>query len=111
MTFMPATTDGQWVYSQEVSYPFGYGLSYTEFTQELVNVDVSDDHKTAVATVEVTNTGDVAGKSVVQLYAQVPYEEGGVEKSAIQLVDYEKTEELAAGASETVTLNIDMTNL
>ena len=111
MTFKPAATDGQWVYSQEVSYPFGYGLSYTEFTQELVSVEVAADRKTAVATVEVTNTGDAAGKSVVQLYAQVPYEEGGVEKSAIQLVDYEKTEELAAGASETVTLNIDMTNL
>lgn len=111
MTFMPATTDGQWVYSHEVSYPFGYGLSYTEFTQELESVKVSDDHKTAVATVKVTNTGGVAGKSVVQLYAQVPYTVGGVEKSAIQLVDYEKTDELKKGASETVTLNIDMTNL
>lgn len=111
MTFMPATTDGQWNYSHEVSYPFGYGLSYTTFTQELTSVEVSDDHKTAVATVKVTNTGDVAGKSVVQLYAQVPYTAGGVEKSAIQLVDYEKTDELAKGASETVTLNIDMTNL
>ena len=111
MTFMPATTDGSWNYSHEVSYPFGYGLSYTTFTQELTSVEVSDDHKTAVATVKVTNTGDVAGKSVVQLYAQVPYTAGGVEKSAIQLVDYEKTDELAKGASETVTLNIDMTNL
>ena len=111
MTFMPATTDGQWNYSHEVSYPFGYGLSYTTFTQELTSVEVSDDHKTAVATVKVTNTGEVAGKSVVQLYAQVPYTVGGVEKSAIQLVDYEKTDELAKGASETVTLNIDMTNL
>ena len=111
MTFMPATTDGSWNYSHEVSYPFGYGLSYTTFTQELTGVTVSDDHKTAVATVKVTNTGAVAGKSVVQLYAQVPYTVGGVEKSAIQLVDYEKTDELAKGASETVTLNIDMTNL
>ena len=112
MTFKPATTAGQWIYSQEVSYPFGYGLSYTTFTQELESVEVSDDHKTAVATVKVTNTGDVAGKSVVQLYAQVPYTAGGVEKSAIQLVDYEKTDELAAnGGEETVTLNIDMANL
>ena len=112
MTFKPATTAGQWIYSQEVSYPFGYGLSYTTFTQELESVEVSDDHKTAVATVKVTNTGDVAGKSVVQLYAQVPYTADGVEKSAIQLVDYEKTDELAAnGGEETVTLNIDMANL
>ena len=111
MTFKPATTDGQWVYSKEVSYPFGYGLSYTTFTQELQSVTVADGNKTAVATVKVTNTGNVAGKSVVQLYAQVPYTVGGVEKSAIQLVDYEKTDELAKGASETVTLNIDMANL
>ena len=111
LTFKPATTDGQWIYSQEVSYPFGYGLSYTTFEQELQSVNVSSDHTTAVATVSVTNTGDVAGKSVVQLYAQAPYTEGGVEKSAVQLIDFEKTEELAPGASETVTLNIDMSNL
>lgn len=111
LTFKPATTDGQWIYSQEVSYPFGYGLSYTTFTQELESVTVSADHKTAVATVKVTNTGTTAGKSVVQLYAQLPYSEGDVEKSAIQLVDFEKTDLLEGGASETITLNIDMSNL
>lgn len=111
MTFKPATEAGQWIYSHEVSFPFGYGLSYTEFTQTLDSVVVSDDHKTAVAKVTVKNTGEVAGKSVVQLYAQVPYTEDGVEKSAIQLVDYEKTDLLQPDASETITLNIDMTNL
>ena len=111
LTFKPATTDGQWVYSNEVSYPFGYGLSYTDFTQTLTSVEVSADHKTATATVTVTNNGSVAGKSVVQLYAQLPYEDGDVEKSAIQLIDYEKTDLLASGASETVILNIDMSNL
>ncbi|HIU00926.1 MAG TPA: glycoside hydrolase family 3 protein [Candidatus Coproplasma excrementavium] len=111
LTFKPATTDGQWVYSNEVSYPFGYGLSYTNFTQTLTSVEVSADHKTATATVTVTNNGSVAGKSVVQLYAQLPYEDGDVEKSAIQLIDYEKTDLLASGASETVILNIDMSNL
>ena len=111
LTFKPATTDGQWVYSNEVTYPFGYGLSYTDFTQTLTSVEVSADHKTATATVTVTNNGSVAGKSVVQLYAQLPYEDGDVEKSAIQLIDYEKTDLLASGASETVILNIDMSNL
>ena len=111
LTFKPATTDGQWVYSNEVSYPFGYGLSYTDFTQTLTSVEVSADHKTATATVTVTNNGSVAGKSVVQFYAQLPYEDGDVEKSAIQLIDYEKTDLLASGASETVILNIDMSNL
>ncbi len=111
MTFRPATTDGEWIYNNEVSYPFGYGLSYTTFTQELQSVEVAEGNKTAVATVKVTNTGDAAGKSVVQLYVQAPYTEDGVEKSAIQLVDYEKTDLLNAGASETVTLNIDMANL
>lgn len=111
LTFKPATTDGQWIYSQEVSYPFGYGLSYTTFTQELESVTVSADHKTAVATVKVTNSGTTAGKSVVQLYVQLPYAEGDVEKSAIQLVDFEKTDLLEGGASETITLNIDMSNL
>ena len=111
LTFKPATTDGQWVYSNEVTYPFGYGLSYTDFTQTLTSVEVSADHKTATATVTVTNNGSVAGKSVVQLYAQLPYEDGDVEKSAIQLIDYEKTDLLASGESETVILNIDMSNL
>ena len=115
MTFKPATTDGAWNYSHEVSYSFGYGLSYTTFTQQLTNVTVSEDYKTATATVVVTNTGDVAGMDVVQLYAQAPYTQydiaNGVEKSAIQLIDYEKTDTLEPGASETVTLNIDMSNL
>ena len=112
MTFKPATADGEWVYSQEVSYPFGYGMSYATFTQELTKVEVSSDRKTATATVEVKNTGtEYSGKSVVQLYAQLPYENGDVEKSAIQLVDFEKTELLGPGESETVTLNVDMSNL
>ena len=110
-TFGLADTDGEWIYNREVSYPFGYGLSYTTFTQNLDSVEVSEDRTTAVAKVTVTNTGEVAGKSVVQLYAQLPYEEGDVQKSAIQLVDYEKTELLQPDASETVTLNIDMSNL
>ena len=109
--YRAATVAGTWDYSNEVSYPFGYGLSYTTFEQELGDVQIAADKKTATVEVTVTNTGSAAGKSVVQLYAQAPYTEGGVEKSAIQLIDYEKTDELAGGASETIVLNVDLSNL
>lgn len=96
-----------WDYNQEVCYPFGYGLSYGSadgepFTQELVSCTMSEDALTAQ--VKVTNTGTAAGRNVVQLYAQQPYTKGGVEKSAIQLVGFEKTGMLDPGASETVTI-------
>ena len=98
-----------WNYADEVQYPFGYGLSYTTFDQKLDSVDVGEDEITAKVT--VTNTGDMAGKSVVQLYAQTPYgdyeRQHGVEKSAIQLAGFGKTQELAPGASETVTITVD----
>ena len=98
-----------WNYADEVQYPFGYGLSYTTFNQTLDSVKVGDDEITAKVT--VTNTGDVAGKSVVQLYAQTPYGsyeiEHGVEKSAIAIVGYGKTDLLQPGASETVTVKAD----
>lgn len=110
--YKPASAEGEWVYGNEVSYPFGYGLSYTTFEQTLAGVEVSSDHKTAVATVKVENTGDVAGADVVQLYAQVPYIEDGVEKSAIQLVDYEKTPVLQPDSDAVeIKLNIDMANI
>ncbi|MCR5491612.1 MAG: glycoside hydrolase family 3 C-terminal domain-containing protein, partial [Bacilli bacterium] len=110
-----ATVDGEWNYAKEVAYPFGHGLSYTTFAEKIKSVDVRGDHKTAEVQVEVTNTGSVAAKHSVQLYAQVPYTDydktNYVEKSAIQLIDFEKTAVLAAGASTTVTLNVDMANL
>ena len=100
-----AIGDG-WVYEDEVSYPFGYGLSYTTFEQKLNSVEVNvGGVGTAKAT--VTNTGDVAGKSVVQLYVQAPYKAGGLEKSAIQLVAFGKTGVLEPGASEEVTIEFD----
>lgn len=74
-------------------------------------MQIAADKKTATVEVTVTNTGSAAGKSVVQLYAQAPYTEGGVEKSAIQLIDYEKTDVLKGGDSETVILNVDLSNL
>lgn len=104
---LPGATS--WNYADEVQYPFGYGLSYTTFSQTLDSVKVEDDGITAKVT--VTNTGDVAGKSVVQLYAQTPYGsyeiQHGVEKSAIAIVGYGKTDLLQPGASETVTVTVD----
>lgn len=104
-----SSTGEAWNYTDEVSYPFGYGLSYTTFDQTLDSVEVTDDTVTVIVT--VTNTGDVAGKSVVQVYAQTPYgdyeKENLVEKSAIQLVNFDKTDVLEPGESETVTIECD----
>jgi beta-glucosidase len=100
-----------WNYGEEVSYPFGYGESYTTFTQNLDSVEISDDIKTANVVVTVTNTGNVAGKEVVQFYAQAPYYEGGVEKSAIQLLEYNKTNLLQPGESQTIEIVADLQNL
>ena len=97
---------GAWDYAKEVTYPFGYGKSYTSFEQELQSVDFNIGGESK-AVVKVTNTGDVAGKSAVQLYAQAPYVAGGVEKAAIQLVGFGKTQILEPGASETVTVDFD----
>lgn len=100
---------GGWNYADEIQYPFGYGMSYTTFEQKLTNVSESDGVVTAE--VNVTNTGNVAGKSVVEVYVQTPYtdydRENLVEKSAIQLAGFGKTQMLDPGASETVTVTID----
>ena len=110
-----ATEDGTWDYANEVVYPFGYGLSYTTFEQTLDSVTIADDKKTATVTVTVKNTGDVAGKSVVEVYASVPYtdydRQNGVEKAAVQLMDFEKTSTLQPGASQTITMKVDLANL
>lgn len=95
-----------WNYADEVSYPFGYGLSYTTFSMTLDSVNVTIGG-TGVATVTVTNTGDVAGKTPVQLYVQAPYTQGGLEKAGIQLVDFAKTDVLEPGQSQTVTIEFD----
>lgn len=107
-------SDGGWNYADEVVFPFGHGLSYTTFTQTLDKVTENNDG-TLTATVTVTNTGDVAGKSVVEIYAQTPYgdyeKENHVEKSAVQLVAFDKTKELAPkgqeGDSETLEIEVD----
>ncbi len=110
-----ATSDGSWDYANEIVYPFGAGISYTTFSQTLDSVNVAGSKETATVTVTVTNTGSVAGKDAVQIYAQTPYtdydKQNGVEKSAIQLMDYEKTGVLQPGASQTITMEVDLQNL
>lgn len=101
----------KWNYDDEVSYPFGYGLSYTTFEQTLDEVKVNMEDQTVTATVTVTNTGDVAGKDVAQLYYSAPYtdynKEHKIEKSAIEFLAMEKTGKIAPGESETVTITAD----
>lgn len=95
-------------YASTVQYPFGYGLSYTTFELSQFSLEEQGDNFTL--SVQVTNTGDVAGKEAVGFYMQSPYTDydraNGVEKSAIQLVAFGKTSELAPGASETVTATV-----
>lgn len=107
----------EWDYDKEVAYGFGYGLSYTDFTQEFEGepeFNVSTDPETgvcdatAVFHVKVTNTGDMAGKSIVQIYGQAPYTEGGVEKSAVQLLNFGKTNTLKPGESQVVSVEVDL---
>lgn len=101
-----SSTEGAWDYESEVSYPFGYGMSYTTFEQKLRSVEVDIGGK-GKAVVEVKNTGNVAGKAVVQLYVQSPYTKGGLEKSAIQLLDFGKTDVLEPGASQELSIEFD----
>lgn len=104
-----STDGGAWNYNKEVMYPFGYGLSYTEFEEKLDRVEINGDE--IKVTVTVTNTGDVPGKKSVQVYAQTPYgqyeKDNLVEKSAIQLLDFGKTKELESGESEQLTITCD----
>lgn len=96
-----------WNYNNEVVWPFGYGLSYTTFEESGLTVNADDNAQMVTAEVTVTNTGDTAGKHVVELYVQVPYIDGGVEKSAVQLIGFGKTDTLEPGAQETVTISCD----
>ncbi len=104
---------GDYNYSEEVVYPFGYGLSYTTFQWE--NYTTSWDGDTCTVTVDVTNTGNFAGKEVVEVYVQSPYTEYdktyGVEKASVMLVGYGKTSELEPGATETVTVTFEKEQL
>ena len=100
---------GDYDYASTVKYPLGYGLSYTTF--EWSNYSVSWNGDRCTVTVDVTNTGDAAGKDVVEVYIQSPYtdydRQNLVEKASVQLVGFEKTSLLAPGEKETVTVTFD----
>lgn len=102
-------TDGEEWYNANVVYPFGYGLSYTTFDWTVGDASASEIELGTTITVPVTvkNTGSVAGKEVVQLYASAPYTLGGIEKAHKVLVGFAKTKLLQPGESETVTVSFD----
>ncbi len=104
---------GNYNYSEEVIYPFGYGLSYTTFEWSDMTTQWNGD--TCTVTLDVKNTGDYAGKDVVELYAQSPYTDydikNGVEKASVQLVAYEKTDKIQPGESQKITLTFDRSQL
>ena len=97
-----AAEEGLINYEEMVQYPFGYGLSYTTFEQKMGELEVKDG--TISVDVTVTNTGDAAGKDVVEIYYNPPYTNGGIEKASVNLIGFEKTEVLEPGESETVTV-------
>lgn len=98
-----AAEDGFINYENTVQYPFGYGLSYTDFEKDIT--DFHFDGTNITVTVKVCNTGSVAGKDVVELYYSAPYTKGEIEKSSVVLGAFAKTEMLEPGQSETVTLS------
>ena len=118
--FETADAEGYWSdvtnsfgtgYAGVVQYPFGYGLSYTSFEWEVADQSfrrnaVVAEGETLELTVRVTNTGDVAGKDVVQLYYSAPYTKGGIEKSSTVLADFAKTDLLQPGESQQVVLSV-----
>lgn len=93
-------------YRNAILYPFGYGLSYTTFEQQMSELKTDAEGNISVDVI-VTNTGNVAGKDVVELYYSAPYTEGGIEKSAVDLATFEKTKLLEPGESETVTVTLN----
>ena len=94
---------------EKVQYPFGFGLSYTDFEWNVT--DFTANNEEISVTVKVTNTGDTAGKEVVQLYFSAPYYEGGIEKSAIELAAYGKTKELAPDESDILEISFDVRDM
>ncbi len=98
---------GDFHYSDVVAFPFGYGLSYTEFEYSGFKVTENTQDDTYSVTVTVKNTGKVAGKESVQVYLQQPYIQGGVEKASVEFVGYAKTGLLAPGESQELTVEVD----
>ena len=99
---------GTYDYATTVTYPFGYGLSYTNFEWSDYQITKADADGNITVSVKVKNTGSRAGKDVVQVYVQAPYTVGGVEKASVNLVGFAKTSLLAPGAEETVTATLNL---
>lgn len=112
-------------FADTVVYPFGYGLSYTTFEMNITDISVDSltaaqvssaandpaEVETITMTVEVTNTGSVAGKEVVEIYSSAPYTAGGIEKAAVNLVAFDKTDLLRPGQTQTLTLTINLQDM
>ena len=99
-----AAEEGLITYEDEVQYPFGYGLSYTTFDKTIANFNF--DGTSVTFDVNVTNTGSVAGKDVAEIYFTPPYTNGGIEKASVNLIDFQKTDVLEPGASQTLSFSI-----
>ena len=104
-----AAQEGAIDYDKTVQYPFGYGLSYTEFEQKMGELEEKDGQISV--DVVVTNTGDVAGKDVVEVYYEPPYTNGGIEKSSANLIEFAKTDLLQPGESQTVTVTFSIEDM
>ena len=101
-----AAMDGAITYDDVVQYPFGYGMSYTTFSQTMTQPQVNNGKVTFNVT--VTNTGTTAGKDTVEVYYNPPYTNGGIEKASANLIRFEKTKELAPGASQRFEISFDL---
>lgn len=99
-----AAAEGIIDYDATVQYPFGYGLSYTTFSQEITNM--KSDNGVITFDVVVKNTGNVAGKDVVQVYADLPYTNGGIEKASANLIAFDKTDIIEPGKEQTISFTI-----
>ena len=108
--FETAATEGFINYDDVVQYPFGYGLSYTEFTQTMGDLNVDTDGNISFE-VTVTNNGSAAGKDVVEVYYNPSYTNGGIEKASANLVEFAKTQMLEPGASETITITFSVEDM
>ena len=104
-----AAQEGAIDYDKTVQYPFGYGLSYTEFEQKMGELKEKDGQISV--DVEVTNTGDAAGKDVVEVYYKPPYTNGGIEKSSANLIEFAKTDLIQPGESQTVTVTFSIEDM
>lgn len=104
-----AAEEGVINYEKVVQYPFGYGLSYTTFSQEITDFKVKND--AVSVSVKVTNTGDVAGKDVIELYVTPPYQNGGIEKASVNLVDFQKTDLIESSGTYEYTFEVALEDI